>query len=127
MKRREEDIRSELIAEAGTLVDELLAWQKGHQEPTLTEMEDIVLELRERLGRRMLELTMSEQEAAKPEAAPRCEVCGRGMTYKGQKQRGVGTRVGAVGVERAHYYCPRCESGLFPPGPAVADGGGVLE
>jgi hypothetical protein len=116
-----------LIAEAEDVVDELLAWQEGHRAPTLTEMEDIVLALRERMGRRMLELTMREQETVKPEVAPRCERCGERMTYKGQKGRGVGTRAGAVRVERGHYYCPRCESGLFPPGPADGSGGGVLE
>jgi hypothetical protein len=127
MRRRQEDIRVELMAEAETLVDEWLAWQEGRKEPTLTEMEDVVLMLRERLGRRMLELMVTEQETVKPEVAPRCEQCGKVMTYKGQKKRGVGTRAGALAVERAHYYCPRCESGLFPPGPAVGDGGGVLE
>ena len=48
----------------------------------------IVLVLRERMGRRMLELTMEEQEAVKLEVAPRCERCGEEMTYKGQKGRG---------------------------------------
>lgn len=127
MKRGQEEVRAELMAEAGEVVDELLAWQDKHRAPTLTEMEDIVLALRERMGRRMLELTMQDQEAVKPEVAPRCESCGEVMTYKGQKKRGVGTRAGGVAVERGHYYCPRCASGVFPPGPAVGNGGGVLE
>ena len=127
MRRRREDIRAELMAEANAIVEECLDWQEGAKAPTLTEMEDVVLALRERLGQRMMELMVTEQEAIKPEARLRCEQCGGAMTYKGQKKRGMGTRAGALQVKRAHYYCPRCESGLFPPGPAVADGRGVLE
>ncbi len=127
MRRGKEDIRAEMMAAVGELVDEWLAWQGVKDKPTLTEMEEVVLRLRERVGRQMLELMVREQEAVKPEAGLRCEQCGVVMGYKGQKKRGVGTRVGALAVERAYYYCPRCEAGFFPSGPAVGDGGRVLE
>ncbi len=127
MQGRREEMRAKLRAEADAIVEECLNWQEGAKAPTLTEMEDVVLMLRERLSKRMLELMVTEQEAVKPEAAPRCGQCGEVMTYKGQKKRGVGTRAGVLAMERAHYYCPGCEAGLFPPGPAVAGGGGVLE
>ena len=46
----------------------------------------------------------------------RCPHCGGPTQNKGQKGNQVESRVGGVQLERAYYYCPRCQQGFFPPG-----------
>jgi hypothetical protein len=50
MKRSQEQIKTELLAEAQAVIEELLAWERQAGAPSLTEMEDKVLLLRQRLG-----------------------------------------------------------------------------
>jgi hypothetical protein len=115
MKRSQEQRRAEMIAEASAVIDELLEWEKRAGAPNLTEMEDEVLELRQRLGQRMLESVIEDQEERQPAVAPRCGSCGEVMRYKGQKGSEIETRLGELEVERGYYHCTRCESGFFPP------------
>ncbi len=115
-KRTREERKAKLMAEAKAIIDELMAWEGGVEKPNLSEMEDEILVLRERLGQRMLEAVIEGQEAKQPAQAPVCASCGAAMRYKGQKETGVESRLGGVELERGHYYCARCESGLFPPG-----------
>jgi hypothetical protein len=93
----------------------LLEWEQGAGAPNLTEMEDEVLKLRQRLGQRMLGALIADQDARQPAQGLRCEQCGRSMRYKGQKETEIQTRLGGLAVERGYYYCARCQSGLFPP------------
>jgi hypothetical protein len=120
MQRSEAQVRADLLAEAEALIDELLAWQRAADAPNLTEMEDQVLVLRQRLGQRLLAAVISEQEARQPAEPPCCPRCGATLRYKGQKGTTLTSRLGDVTVERGYYYCARCESGLFPPECAVA-------
>jgi uncharacterized protein with PIN domain len=78
-------------------------------------MEDEVLKLRQRLGKRLLEALIEDQEARQPVQAARCSQCGMEMRSKGQKGADIETRLGGVKVERSYYYCARCKSGVFPP------------
>jgi hypothetical protein len=115
MKRSEAEIRAELLAEAQAGIDELLAWERAAGAPNLTEMEDKVLALRQRLGQRFLEAIIADQEVRQPAEPPPCGTCGEALRYKGQKGTTVASRVGDVRVKRGYYYCAHCESGLFPP------------
>lgn len=117
-KRTREELRAELLQEAEGVVDELLDWHEGagHETPTLTDIEDVILELRKRLSAKMAEVVIQDQAATKLMPGPLCPTCGREMHYKGQKANTVETRVGTVTAERAYYYCPACQRGLFPPG-----------
>jgi hypothetical protein len=115
MKRSEAQIRAELLVEAQAGIDELLAWEREAGAPNLTAMEDKVLALRQRLGQRLLEAVIADQEVRQPAEPPRCPTCGEALRYKGQKSTTITSRVGDVTIERGYYYCARCESGLFPP------------
>ena len=114
MVKTEEQIRAQLQAEANAAIEELLQWSRSAEAPDLTQMEDKVLWLRDRLGQRMLQLMVEWQEARQPEEAPRCPECGEPMRYKGQRASYVQTRLGTLRVARGYYYCARCEGGLFP-------------
>ena len=67
MVKTEEQIRAELQAEANAAIEELIQWSRGTEAPDLTQMEEKVLWLRERLGQRMLQLMLEGQEARQPE------------------------------------------------------------
>ena len=115
MKRSREQIKAELMVEAAGVIEELLEWERQAGAPDLTEMEEEVLALRQRLGQRLLEAVIEDQEARQPAQAPPCPQCGTQMRYKGQKETAIESRLGGLKVERGYYHCARCESGLFPP------------
>jgi hypothetical protein len=115
------------MAEAEAAIDELLGWHEDTAAPTLTQIEDVVLELRRRLGERMTEVVVEDQEAVRPVPGPTCKTCGREMHYKGMKKVTVEGRTGRAKLARGYYYCDRCKSGLFPPGSAVGAQSKALE
>lgn len=110
-----------MMKEAGEVVEELLDWHEESSSPNLVEMEEAVLRLRKRMSVRMMELLVEEQETVRLPESPLCEECGKRMTYKGEKSRGVGSWVGELRIERSHYYCPRCKAGVFPPGSTASN------
>jgi hypothetical protein len=83
MRRTREQITAELMVEAAGGIEELLAWERQAGAPDLTEMEEAVLKLRQRLGQRLLEAVIADQEARQPAQAPWCPHCGAAMRYKG--------------------------------------------
>lgn len=115
MRRTEEQIKAELMAEAQAAIEELVNWQRQAGAPDLTTLEDKVLAVRQRLGQRLLEVLIEDQEARQPAASPKCATCGGAMRYKGQKGTAIESRVGGIQVERGYYYCAHCASGFFPP------------
>jgi hypothetical protein len=115
MRRTEAQIKAELMAEAQAAIEELVSWERQAGTPDLTTLEDKVLAIRQRLGQRLLEVLIEDQEARQPVAAPRCATCGAAMRYKGQKGTTLESRLGGITIDRGYYYCADCESGLFPP------------
>ena len=117
MKHTRKQKEAQLLAEAQSVIEEFLNWEEQTDKPNLTQIEDIVLRLRERLGQRMAVVAIDDQDAKQPVEAPACPTCGETLRYKGQKGTEVARRIGEIDLERGHYYCARCHSGLFPPGP----------
>jgi hypothetical protein len=116
VKRSRHEKKAELMQAAEVMIDELLDWDEQAKAPTLTQIEEAILKLRQQMGQRMAEEVMRGQEARAPVPGPECPRCQREMRYRGEKQKEVESRLGAVGLERGYYYCDRCEAGLFPPG-----------
>lgn len=116
MKGKQEKLKAEMMAEAEGIIDEMLKWDENNPKPTLTQIEDIVLELRKRMSERMAQVLIERQENKQPVPGPKCPECGREMRYKGQKETYVESRVGEIQLERGHYYCEECKRGHFPPG-----------
>jgi hypothetical protein len=119
MKRSRADLKREMLAKAEKAIDQFLDWAEGHERPTLTEIEDQVLRARKHIGTGMAEGVIGAQEAVRPEKKPECPNCKRPMHRKGAKRTRVESRVGAMGLEREHYYCEHCGSSVFPPGSAT--------
>ena len=116
MKCTREQMKAELLTEAEVVIDELLDWHENGQEPTLTQLEEVILKLRKQLSQRMAEVVLRDQEATQPVMLPLCPTCGQKMHYKGMKGVTVESRLAPLQLERGYYYCHRCRSGLFPPG-----------
>jgi hypothetical protein len=127
MKHTRTELAAALLTEAKQVIDELLDWREETAEPDLTQIEDMVLKLRQQLGRRMTELVIEDQEAVRPVPGPACPECGQEMRYKDMKGTTIGTRSGKVALERAYYYCEECRSGLFPPGSTTGSEDSALE
>jgi uncharacterized protein with PIN domain len=104
------------MKEAESLIDELLDWTDSTPQPNLTQIEEVVLELRKRFSEEMAQEVIEAQEAKQPVVGPPCPECEQEMRYKGQKSVAPQTWVGEVEMERGYYYCEECKVGLFPPG-----------
>jgi hypothetical protein len=115
MRRSRAQLKAELLAQAEEAIDELLDWHEETEAPTLTQIEDVLLELRKRVGEGMANAIVEEQEAMRPVPGPSCPECGEEMHYKGMKEVTVEGRSGTIGILRAYFYCDRCRRGLFPP------------
>jgi len=114
MRRSRSEMKADLTKLADEVIDELLDWTADTPEPTLTQIEDIVLRLRQRLSERMALRVIEAQKAVRPVPGPPCPMCGKEMHYKDMKQDGVDSRVGYLPLERGYYYCETCHQGLFP-------------
>ena len=127
MRHNRDQVKATLLAEAEVMIEELLEWDENTPTPTLTQLEDVLLKLRQRLSERMAEVVLREQEATRPVPGPLCPTCHQEMGYKGMKEVTVEGRVGLLRLERSYHYCNRCKSGLFPPRSATAAAREALE
>ena len=127
MKKNKEQLKAEFMAEADELFDELMEWEEQTEKPNLTQIEEIVLELRKRFGERMAQKVMMRQEERQPAERVQCPECGGEMENKGMKDNQVETQIGNLKIERGYYYCPKCKQGIFPPGSATDAVGETVE
>lgn len=116
MKGSREERRRTMEAKAKALIDEMMEWSEKTARPSLSEMEEEVLKLRQQMGEAMLRTVIEDQASQVPVPGPRCPKCGKEMQYKGDKRRQVTSRVGEMVLERGYYRCSGCKESVFPPG-----------
>lgn len=127
MKKSQEKLKVEYMAEAEAVFDELMKWDNENPEPDLTQIEDIVLKLRKRFGEQMAQAVIEMQEKRQPAEKMKCPKCNGDLVTKGEKTNQIETRIGGMEIERGYFYCPKCKQGIFPPGSAVEDLGETME
>jgi formamidopyrimidine-DNA glycosylase len=114
-KLSQREAKTAMQGKTAEALEEFWKWVEETPAPTLTQIEDAVLEFRQRIGQAMAQAAIQAQAAVQPAPGPRCPHCGQEMQLKGTKDKTITARVGDVDLERSHYYCPRCQEGLFPP------------
>ncbi len=121
-----EEIKKDLMAQAEESIEKLMEWEGNQEGPTLAAIEAIVLEVGKEWERKLAQGMINRQETVRPVPGPACAQCGKEMRYKDKQTRQITSLVGELEVERSYYYCPRCRSGVFPPGPATSGVGQTL-
>jgi hypothetical protein len=81
------EAKARLMADLETEIDTVLAARDGEKRLTLTEIEDVVLAARERLGKKLAETLVREQEAENVTKAPISPVSGKPLQRKDKKRR----------------------------------------
>jgi hypothetical protein len=127
----QEELEKELKARIEARMAEVGAWKKGKKGVTFAEIETKVLAVGREIMRDLMEVMVEdereEERRGRRKPEPECEGCGRPMSYKGTKGKGVLSQVGEIEIERDHYHCPDCQVGIFPPGSGFGDRAGELE
>ena len=111
------DLKARMMAEAEEAIDRLLEERGEKEQLHLRDIERLV----RTAGQQVMERFTNEMVAEEASGAESriCPGCGRKMRYKGRKGRDLVTETGDVRLERAYYYCPECQKGIFPPRPAM--------
>lgn len=121
-ERQKGELRQRYVAKAEEVFD--IAMEQGvvREDITLSQIEEIVNELKFELTGMLVESVIEVQARRQTGPGPICAGCGLEMRYKGEKERpGIITSQGAIKLERSYYYCRKCKSGLFPPGQTTGD------
>lgn len=127
MKKSEDKLKAEFLARAEALFDELMAWDETTPRPNLTQIEDVVLQLRQQIGEQMTQAVLARQESRQPAEKIKCPQCGGEAQNKGPKENDLESRIGGLKIKRTYYYCPGCRAGFFPSGSTAGGVGETLE
>ena len=115
MHQTEKQIKETLMEKIETELDALIEWKREANRPTLVEIEDRVIELREAISKQAAEILIESEEAAYP-AEMACAKCGARGRNKGLQPVRIKSRIGDLEVERTYWHCRECREGFFPPG-----------
>jgi len=83
----------------------------------LTQIEDVLLEIREVLTEKMLDLTVAQQATATDQGHPpyrNCPGCHQPLPCDATNPRLLQTRAGAAHGSEPEGYCDRCRRAWFP-------------
>lgn len=113
--------------EFARMYTELDAWYEQHPGASLDEIMDQITPRRRALMGHVASRLVMGREDGEGSQAPVCTECGEYMEYHGRQERGISHLEGDLKLQRRYYHCPRCQRGLFPPGPETGDGATQLD
>jgi tRNA(Ile2) C34 agmatinyltransferase TiaS len=116
-------MKATLLAEYEAALDTMLAKRKPDDEITLSEIETLVGEVQQAVGKQMLQQLTQIAESEQP----LCPQCGGRMQYKGKRPKQVVTTRGEVTVQSAYHYCAACKRGFSPSARALGDHRAALQ
>ena len=103
---------------AKSLVDRIYGPQGLPWGTKLTELEDVVLAVRQALSEKMLEQALQRQAQTaeqRPEPYQKCSGCQEPVEAKSEPEpRDVQTRAGMAAWDEPHCYCRKCRRAFFP-------------
>jgi hypothetical protein len=111
-----EELRPYVEGVAKNLVEKLYGPKGPAWGTKLTEIEDVLLEIREVLTEKMLHLTLSQQaaDAERPELYRTCPGCRDPLPCTDTGQRILETRAGEAEWPEPEGFCDRCRRAFFP-------------
>lgn len=112
----EEKERGTFLQAATAMYEELRQWRSKHLGASFDEIAAQVTPRRRVLMGQLLRQLACQDGDGEVIEGVRCAECGAELSYKGKPERGVEHLEGETVLERAYYYCARCEAGIFPPG-----------
>ena len=113
-----EELRPYVEGVAKNLVEKLYGPHGPAWGTKLTEIEDVLLEIREVLTEKMLNLTLAQQAAAadqRREPYRNCPGCHQPLPCEDTNPRLLQTRAGQAQWPEPEGYCDRCRRAFFPP------------
>ena len=112
-----EEIRSYVEGVAKNLVEKLYGPHGPAWGTQLTEIEALLLEIREVLTEKMLDLTLAQQAATAdqcPQPYRNCPGCHQPLPCDDTNPRVLQTRAGEAQWPEPEGYCDRCRRAFFP-------------
>jgi hypothetical protein len=112
-----EEVRPYVEGVAKHLVDKLYGPHGPAWGTKLTEIEDLLLAIRDVLSEQMLDDALARQAATHaqaPSTARACPGCQQPLACDDTNERIVTTRVGAAEWAEPQGYCHRCRRSFFP-------------
>ncbi len=112
-----ETVRAYVEGVAKNLVDRLYGPDGPPWGTTLTDIEDLLLEVREVLTEQMLDVALARQAQAIPQQAEDqrlCPACRQPLACADTNPRIVETRAGEAEWSEPQGFCARCRRAFFP-------------
>jgi hypothetical protein len=117
-----EEVRPYVEGVAKNLVEKLYGPNGPAWGTTLTEMEELLLDIRQILTEKMLAESLARQGAAQdPQRAVTCPGCQQPLDCTAANPRCVQTRAGTAEWSEPEGYCSRCRRAFFPSVPESGD------
>ncbi len=119
-----ENVRPYVEGVAKNLVDKLYGPDGPAWGTKLTEIEDLVLAVREVLSEKILAEALARQagrHAQSPPAYRTCPSCQQSLSGAAPNERLVATRAGDAAWAEPESYCDRCRRSFFPSGQEPGD------
>lgn len=111
-----EAVRPYLEGVAKNLADKLYGPRGPAWGTKLTQIEDLLLELREVLTEEMLAQVLARQTTPDPATPSPCPGCQQPLPCSQRQPRLLRTRVGEAEWSEPEGYCPTCRQSFFPAG-----------
>lgn len=112
-----DDVRPELDGFAKYLADRLWGAKGPAWGTSLTEIENLVVAVRDAMAEKMLHQALQRQAADSAERPPEfrdCPGCGQPAAARDPEPRLVRTRAGEAEWQEPREDCPRCRRAFFP-------------
>jgi NADH pyrophosphatase NudC (nudix superfamily) len=118
---RIEDLDAHWHELAEDVITGMKEWRLQHPKATFREIEIALDERLARLRARMLEdaalVSRAAEWGAESVERPTCPKCGTPLQPRGKEPRELTTQYDQrIHLERGYGVCPKCQTGLFPPG-----------
>ncbi len=111
-----EAVRPYLEGVAKNLADKLYGPRGPAWGTKFTQIEDLLLELREVLTEEMLAQVLARQATLDLAAPSPCPGCRQPLPCRQRQPRRLRTRVGEAEWSEPEGYCPQCRKAFFPAG-----------